>query len=275
MDLYEPPIKIALRKAARQLWRLDENLSKQELLKHVEIKRIVSSVGQTYSQDQIENWLLPDCVLREEIVYLKSKPLWTLIEACAVWCDFNPFIFTQATVVKNPAFVGHETLFHPQLLADYHRLLIEATHQSATGGLPVKHIDGEILVAPEDFYYWATNQKGMALKEGSPSELFEELSINWKSKQPSVKEPGKLEQKKEELRRILTLLKAADPKLKTTAMPGIKSDFKALCERINPKMFSVSASTFNDYLEGICTFRAGAKQSDYYQKVGANFTSAN
>ncbi|MGB8518200.1 MAG: hypothetical protein WCD45_09990, partial [Gallionella sp.] len=85
-----------------------------------------------------------------------------------------------------------------------------------------------------------------------------------------TKAPSKLAQKQSELRRILTLIKTVDQNLDTSKMPGLKSDFKELCQRLHPMMFSVAQSTFDDYLDGVCTFRAGARETDYYLKLEAD-----
>jgi hypothetical protein len=267
MDYYIHPLQIPLRKAARQLWRLRPDLSYDEILNHTEIKRILATDGNKYSDDQLSEWIRPDRGLEEEIVYLRNQTHWTLIEACAAWKSLNPFILTQAIIVKNKAFFGYETLFATELLTNFNQLLITAIDASASGGFEVMHKEGQIFVTPENFYNWALTQNITHPLSGRALYFFDELSIHWQSPQSTAKQPSKLDLKLAELHRILDQLKAVDPNIDATSMPGRKGDFKALCQRLNPAMFSVSQSTFDDYLNGICTFCSGARQTDYYQQI--------
>lgn len=50
------------------------------------------------------------------------------------------------------------------------------------------------------------------------------------------------------------------------AMPGRKVDLQAVAEKFDGGL-EFTARTFDDYLEGLCAFKRGARKSDFYQKV--------
>lgn len=50
------------------------------------------------------------------------------------------------------------------------------------------------------------------------------------------------------------------------AMPGRKVDFQALADKFDP-MLEHTPRTFDDYLDGLCAFRRGARQSVFYAKL--------
>ena len=49
------------------------------------------------------------------------------------------------------------------------------------------------------------------------------------------------------------------------AMPGRKADFKALADAWDAELRGLALATFDDYLVGICTFRRGARETDFYR----------
>ncbi len=71
---------------------------------------------------------------------------------------------------------------------------------------------------------------------------------------------------------LLDLLAEIDKRAKTreldfspAAMPGRKVDFKALADAYDAELGGLSLATFDDYLIGICTFRRGARETDFYR----------
>lgn len=52
-----------------------------------------------------------------------------------------------------------------------------------------------------------------------------------------------------------------------TAMPGRKVDFKALADAYDVELRGLAVTTFDDYLVGICTFRRGARETDFYRRL--------
>ena len=51
------------------------------------------------------------------------------------------------------------------------------------------------------------------------------------------------------------------------AMPGRKVDFKALADAYDAELRGLALATFDDYLIGICTFRRGARETDFYRRL--------
>lgn len=54
------------------------------------------------------------------------------------------------------------------------------------------------------------------------------------------------------------------------AMPGRKVDFQAAADKFDAAL-ERKARTFDDYLDGLCRFTRGAKQSDFYAKLFPEF----
>ena len=75
---------------------------------------------------------------------------------------------------------------------------------------------------------------------------------------------GRLD-RRQALVRILDALKQCDPSLREDDMPGIKADFLDLCQDLNPHLFTVAQSSFNDAIKGWLGFRSGAKSTHYYR----------
>ena len=50
------------------------------------------------------------------------------------------------------------------------------------------------------------------------------------------------------------------------AMPGRKVDFQAVADKFDAKL-EYSPRTFDDYLDGLCAFKRGARETDYYRKL--------
>ena len=50
------------------------------------------------------------------------------------------------------------------------------------------------------------------------------------------------------------------------AMPGRKVDFQAVAEKFDP-ILEHTARTFDDYLEGLCAFRRGARMTKFYSSL--------
>lgn len=53
----------------------------------------------------------------------------------------------------------------------------------------------------------------------------------------------------------------------TEEMPGTKADFKALANRRDAEFLSLSDSTFETYIKGICKFSRGATSSNFYSEL--------
>ena len=56
------------------------------------------------------------------------------------------------------------------------------------------------------------------------------------------------------------------------AMPGRKVDFQALADKFDPAL-EYTQRTFDDYLAGLCTFKRGARVTDFYTKLFPEFFS--
>jgi hypothetical protein len=50
-------------------------------------------------------------------------------------------------------------------------------------------------------------------------------------------------------------------------MPSRKVDFKALADAYDAELRGLALATFDDYLIGICTFRRGARETDFYRRL--------
>ncbi len=51
------------------------------------------------------------------------------------------------------------------------------------------------------------------------------------------------------------------------AMPGRKVDFKALADAYDAELGGLAIATFDDYLVGMCSFRRGARETDFYRRL--------
>lgn len=60
--------------------------------------------------------------------------------------------------------------------------------------------------------------------------------------------------------------KASNIAFDASSMPGRKLDFQELANRYDPELRH-TLRTFDDYLEGFCTFRRGARETDFYRKL--------
>ena len=52
----------------------------------------------------------------------------------------------------------------------------------------------------------------------------------------------------------------------SASMPGRKVDFQAIADKFD-SVLEHTPRTFDDYLEGVCTFRRGARKTDFYVKL--------
>ena len=81
------------------------------------------------------------------------------------------------------------------------------------------------------------------------------------------KAESKVERKRAKIKEILGELESLDPDFCRDSMPGRKVDFFALCKEVARADFAhIREATFSDYLPGLCAFRKGARESDYYRK---------
>ncbi len=81
------------------------------------------------------------------------------------------------------------------------------------------------------------------------------------------KAESKVERKRAKIQEILGELESLDPDFCRDSMPGRKVDFFTLCKEIARADFAhIREATFSDYLPGLCAFRKGARESDYYRK---------
>ena len=53
----------------------------------------------------------------------------------------------------------------------------------------------------------------------------------------------------------------------SSAMPGRKVDFKAMADGYDREFSSLSPRTFDDYLDGLCSFKRGARETDFYRNL--------
>ncbi|WP_413456944.1 hypothetical protein [Herbaspirillum huttiense] len=69
---------------------------------------------------------------------------------------------------------------------------------------------------------------------------------------------------------ISEIARAAESKGKsfsTEEMPGTKAEFKKLADQRDAEFRSLSDSTFEDYIKGICKFKRGASVSEFYSNL--------
>lgn len=252
------------RRFARQVWREEPYLSVEEMLDRNEIKWVACQ-GINYDRDQLLNWILPDATPHEELPFFKGLTVWSLDEAVALWLDFNPFILVQAIQKYRPQFWNQA--FHPNLRENFHLLREKASRSALAGELKAAQKGDQFFVTPRDFYEWAI--KNTDGPNGSrPENFFAELQKDWSINAINPnKPPGKVDEKKKEIDRILGVIKAVDPEFNSANMPGRKEDFQKLCIQLNKQMFSIAPSTFNDYLPKLCMFKSGARKTDYYTKI--------
>ena len=55
-----------------------------------------------------------------------------------------------------------------------------------------------------------------------------------------------------------------------TAMPGRKVDLHAVAEKFDA-VLGLAPRTFDDYLDGLCAFRRGSRETDFYRKLFPEF----
>ena len=255
-------MKSQCRRYARQLWREHPEISIDEMIEHDEIKKITS---QEYKINlaTLQDWILPDITPHEELPMFSGLTMWTIEEAVALWLDINPFIFVQAVKNHRPNFWS--AAFIPSYREMLSLLLDKAQRAALSGHLTTKEFDNQLLVSPRDFYHWA-----MANTEGPfgsrPKDFFADLQADWDDDGKDRKET-RVEGKIREINRILDAIKAADPEFNPASMPGRKQDFHELCRQLNKPMFSIALDTFNDYLAGICKFKPGARETNYYARL--------
>jgi hypothetical protein len=53
----------------------------------------------------------------------------------------------------------------------------------------------------------------------------------------------------------------------SAAMPGRKIDFKAVANGYDPEFSSLASRTFDDYLDGLVSFKRGARETDFYYNL--------
>lgn len=53
----------------------------------------------------------------------------------------------------------------------------------------------------------------------------------------------------------------------SSAMPGRKVDFKAMADGYDMEFSSLTLRTFDDYLDGLCSFKRGARETDFYRNL--------
>jgi hypothetical protein len=258
------PVQRDCRRYARQIWREQPHLTIDEMLERNEIK-LDACQGRHYVRKELEEWIKPDSNPHEELDYFSVLPLWKIEEACALWHDFNPFILLQSFQECNPSF--WITAFHPNLRESFFLLLDRAQRCALSGQLATTKADNQFFVTPEDFYKWVT-KSGETPDATRIINFFASLKEGWSSVDGN-KKATRVEGKVREIRRILEAILSIDPAFDATSMPGRKEDFHNLCMQLNKSMFSIARTTFNDYLLGVCSFNAGARNTDYYSNMAS------
>jgi hypothetical protein len=66
--------------------------------------------------------------------------------------------------------------------------------------------------------------------------------------------------------RLLVEIAKRDPALDVTQMPGTKKDFFELATKTSENFDDYKFTTFETYIKGLISFRAGSKSSKHYQK---------
>ena len=252
------------RRFARQIWREQPDLSVEDMLKRDEILQIALN-GQKYHEWQILEWITPEHTPHEELDYFWELDMWTIQEAVALWSDINPFILLQS-------FKSSWGLpYHPNFRAAYHLLIDKAKRSVISGELIGVRNGDDYFVTPHNFYVWAIDHTNDQI--GTRTEdFFYKLEMKWKLSQPQINNSvSKVEEKRNEISRILNVIHSIDRGFSYASMPGRKKDFHDLCKQKNKSMFTISQSTFNDYLKGLCTFNGGARETDYYKIISTKW----
>lgn len=260
---YAPAIKnpreVEVKKIARQIWRTHPEMLVQEMLEHESIKN--GCLGMFCDRKKKLDWISPNAKPQDEFERFRRQGLWKVADAAALWNDVNPFIYSQIRQKYEPRFWEFQcsVVSVDDMLEMASISIVEKVLSITTSG-------DDTYVKPQDFYNWAINHTDGPT--GSAADFFAELKEEWsKIPVPPEKPPTKVEEKQKEISRILGEIKAADPEFNSASMPGRKEDFQKLCIQMNKQLFSIAQSTFNDYLPNLCTFKAGARETDYYTKI--------
>lgn len=248
---------------SRTLWRKHPHLSTSELILHPQIEAVFQG-HPAHIRDMIVPHIAPNLTPRLEMSFYLDLPSWNLEEATALWLDLNPLIVLLAKA--NPS--SWEGAFFPTLWADFNIRLDQARRATFINDLPHQTKNDEIYVRPEDFLRWAMKEWEWPLcRDLIP--LCEKYKAADDEAQLAVIKPSKVSSKKAEISSILDRLLVADPNFNRQAMPGRKVDFHELCKKLDQQrsMFYVSIATFDEYLHGLCAFKPGARQTDYYEQL--------
>lgn len=254
-DIEKSP-RILCRRRARQVWRERPQTTLNEMLALPEIIDTCRDIK--VDRLQLENWVLPDLSSHEELEYFRQLPSWRVEEAVALWLDLNPFIMIPASE-GGPNSEFWRAAYAPDLRRRFYDLRELAQRAAIAGNLAAHELGGVFYVAPRDFAQWAAENSSVPCKD-TTKEIFAE------SKQES-QALTMVEKKILKIREILSKLEAADPDFDRKSMPGRKIDFQLMCSQLDKQMFTVSPDTFNDYLTGVCRFRQGARETNYYDKI--------
>ncbi len=262
---YEHP-KFACRRFARQIWQENPKLTAKEMMERYEIK-YEACKGYEYKEAELRAWILPDQIARAELNRYRELSPWKIEEAMTLWLNLNPFILHLSFHSGDNASFWRDA-YHPSSREMLYRLQEKTERAAFSGQLPTtKSDDGKYWVIPRDYYNWAIKYSGQH-PEPDGEKFFEELKLEWE-KLDELKKENKVDLKINEIRRIVNCIEAIDPDFNPSSMPGRKQDFHKLCQQLNKPMFSVALSTFSDYLISVCSFNAGARETDYYAKLAS------
>ena len=104
---------------------------------------------------------------------------------------------------------------------------------------------------------------------------FDKLARGWivthaKGKTPDLKKSKAPVTFRAALGRLLAEIEARAGKqslpFDRNAMPGRKVDMQAAAEKFDPAL-EYMPRTFDDYLDGLCAFKRGARETDFYRKL--------
>ena len=202
-------------------------------------------MGEHYSISTLKAWISPSIDAHDEFSIYEKLSSWPLDVAVALWLNINPFILSQASRSLKPDVWNTYILAHVR--ANFNATLNIALSAAIEEELQAKLVKSEYYVTPYNFYHWGIQNLGTPKEQ--PYEFFEKLKKKWPSSQiTATKKPTYVNKKREEINRILDLIRANDSAFDHSNMPGRKVDFQEFCIKHNKSLFSVANETFSDYL---------------------------
>lgn len=255
---------IRIREIANNLWLSNPGLTKKELQSAPEMQCEIGQSDNEYQErllSELASFYTDRAVVERYFIY----DGWTAEECIAIWLNLEPITLKQ--IMQDKSGSGHVRPYGAELIAKARDYIEQVQRSAFVEMIAYKRKGVEMHFRPEVFFKWATNKWGVPFGYRQRQFCKEILEQTRLPEVPSP--PNKVELKKQEIVSILDRLSAEDPHFDRMAMHGRKQDFLEFCQRldVDRKMFFVAASTFNEYLPGLCAFKPGARKTDYYEKI--------